>query len=72
MLRHARLEMTQIYTRVAIHKLKAICYAAHPGAWLKAPAPGEASPLAAEPPVRANEACAEILAARGDEADGAE
>ena len=49
MLGHARLETTKIYTRVAIHKLKAPHNATHPGARLKAPAPREPSPLAAEP-----------------------
>jgi integrase/recombinase XerD len=69
MLGHARLETTQIYTRVAIHKLKAIHNATHPGARLKGPAPREASPLAAEP---SHEPRAELLSTLDVEDDDGE
>lgn len=39
MLGHANLESTQVYTRVALRKLKAIHAATHPGASLKSPTP---------------------------------
>jgi integrase/recombinase XerD len=42
MLGHANLQTTQVYTRVAIHKLKAIHDATHPGAKLR-PAGGRAA-----------------------------
>lgn len=67
MLGHASLATTQIYTRVAIHKLKAIHDATHPGARLTPrTAQAEVSSLAAPSSVRPAE---EILAALAAEAD---
>lgn len=62
MLGHASLATTQVYTRVAIHKLKAIHDATHPGAKLKRPRTARGGFfLAAEP-------AAELLAALAAEA----
>jgi len=66
MLGHASLATTQIYTRVAIHKLKAIHDATHPGAKLKRPAPREDVPSLAAGP------SAELLAALAAEPDDEE
>jgi hypothetical protein len=61
---------TQIYTRVAIHKLKAIHDATHPGARLKRPAPREDAPSLAAGPSQpaAADRRAELLSALAAEA----
>jgi integrase/recombinase XerD len=65
MLGHARLDTTQVYTRVSIQKLKAIHDATHPGARLRPRAKAsEAPPLALAAPSGQDtaEALAELAA----------